>query len=242
MKGNARKAILLATFTILLVHFEGLALKPGCNNDQLRACGSDFLVYGSVTRLPEQRKEFQDHCERITRQLSCALNFTNTCEEGLPRVAAILGIQAIDEAYEAICTEGSDHNEMYHKSIKCLNTIGVMLNACQNTMREDLEKAVSSAQKERMIYYGCCAFHKDLDCFDASMDVCSKTPAKEFVNDIMDKTFGGVLGLVCGQYTRGSTACQELPDLSAAVNSKDLGKKDIFELVIDIGESFVNKS
>lgn len=241
MKCSTRRAVLLATYTFFLVHYEGLALKPGCNKDQLRACGSDFLVYGSVTRLPEQGKEFQDHCECITKQLSCALNFTNACEEGLPRVAATLGIQAIDEVYEAICTEGTDQYEMYHKSIKCLNTIGVKLNGCQNTLRGDLEKAISGARKEKIIYYGCCAFHKDLDCFDAAMEVCSETPAKDFMNEIMDKTFGGVLGLVCGEYSRGSTACRELPDLSAVRNSEDLGKKDILELVIDIGESFVNK-
>ncbi|XP_077536806.1 uncharacterized protein LOC144149142 [Haemaphysalis longicornis] len=131
---------------------------------------------------------------------------------------------------------------MYHKSIKCMNAIGVKLNGCQNTMREDLEKAVLAAPREKQVYYGCCAFHKDLDCFDVAMEDRSETPAGEFINDIMDKTFGAVLGLVCGQYSRGSKACPDLPDLSDFVKPNDLGKKDIFELVIDLGESLVKKS
>ncbi|KAL3205792.1 hypothetical protein MRX96_040611 [Rhipicephalus microplus] len=90
---------------------EELPFKPGCTKKQLNDCGSDFLIYSNVTRVPSGGQEFIENCEHLSTQLSCALQFSKECLDGLPRVAALLSLQAMEEAYEAVCTEGTELNQ-----------------------------------------------------------------------------------------------------------------------------------
>ncbi|KAL3205793.1 hypothetical protein MRX96_040612 [Rhipicephalus microplus] len=75
------------------------------------------------------------------------------------------------------------------------------------------------------------AFYKVQDCFDDALLPCPNAAAKEFMNTVLDKIVGEVLSLVCGKYSRGSTACMELPGL-APPDLSSLGSRDLFELAI----------
>uniref|UniRef100_A0A023GA68 Putative secreted protein n=1 Tax=Amblyomma triste TaxID=251400 RepID=A0A023GA68_AMBTT len=233
--------VVLCAITVATVFSEELALKPGCTRDQLNACGSDFLVYSNVTKLPEGGKEFDDYCKYLAEQISCSEEFVQRCLDGIPRVAVVIGLQAMDELYEATCTEGNEQNEIYHKSIACLNKVGTDLNRCHKTMRDDMEKGIVVAPKDKTSGYACCAFHTVEDCFDEALEGCSDTPAKQFMHEIMEKVFGEPLSLVCGQYMRGSDACKELPKLPFPTDDKNFGKSTLMELAIDHAGSFFNK-
>ncbi|XP_050037823.1 uncharacterized protein [Dermacentor andersoni] len=222
---------LFALFIITYALGQELPFKPGCTKEQLNDCGSDFLIYSNVTRLPESGQEFLNNCEYLSNQLSCALKFSKDCLEGLPRVAALLSLTGMEEQYEAVCTEGTEHNELYTKGIGCMNEAGDQLHRCMVTMRDDMETGLVAAPRKQIIHYSCCAFHKTQDCFDDALAQCPNTAAKEFMDDVMEKVFGEVLGLVCGQYSRGSTACKELPVLTPP-DSENFGNMDLFELAI----------
>ncbi|KAH7942362.1 hypothetical protein HPB49_023452 [Dermacentor silvarum] len=221
----------LAVFFITYALCQELPFKPGCTKKQLNDCGSDFLIYSNVTQLPESGQEFLNNCKYLSNQLSCALEFSKDCLEGLPRVAALLSLTAMEEEYEAVCTEGTEQNELYRKGIGCMNKAGDQLHTCMATMRDDMETGLVAAPQKEVIHYSCCAFHKSQDCFDDALAQCPNTAAKEFMNNVMEEVFGEVLGLVCGQYSRGSTACKELPVL-APPDSENFGNKDLFELAI----------
>lgn len=229
----------VAAFTTALS--EELILKPGCTRDQLNGCGSDFLVFSNSTSLPENGKKFDDHCVHLAEQLSCSEEFAKRCLDGIPRAAIVIGLQAMEDEYEAVCTEGTEHNEIYHKSIACMNKAGNQLNLCYKTMRDDMEKGAIGAPKDKTLGYACCSFHAVEDCFDEALEGCSDTPAKHFMNDIMEKVFGEPLSLVCGQYVRGSDSCRELPKLPFPTDDKDFGKKTLMELAIDHAGGFFNR-
>lgn len=224
-------ATTFAVFTITYAQPEELPFKPGCTKKQLNDCGSDFLIYSNVTRVPAGGQEFVDNCEHLSDQLSCALEFSKECLEGLPRVAALLSLQAMDEAYEAVCTEGTELNELFCKGVGCLNEAGYQLHDCMSRMREEMEIGVVAAPRKQVIHYSCCAFNKVQDCFDDALLHCPNNAAKEFMNSVLDKILGEVLSLVCGKYSRGSAACKELPVL-APPDSSNLGSRDLFELAI----------
>ncbi|XP_065301175.2 uncharacterized protein [Dermacentor albipictus] len=207
----------------------------------LDVCGSDFLVYSNVTSLPEDGKEFEENCLFLQMQISCSLEFAKNCLDGIPRVAIIIGLQSMEEEYEAICTEGTEHNEKYRKSIKCMNKAGKGLNQCQAKMRDDMEIGVLAAPRDKITGYACCAYHANQDCFDNALQDCTGTPAQEFMRGIMDKVFGEPLSLVCGQYSRDSDACRNLPQLAPPTDSKDFGKKGLIELAIEHAGSVFNK-
>ncbi|XP_077524183.1 uncharacterized protein LOC144135391 [Amblyomma americanum] len=237
----AERSVVLAVFTIATVLSEESTFKSGCTRDQLNECGSDYLVYTNVTTLPENGKAFDDYCAKLLEQISCSEEFAKRCLDGIPRVALVIGLQAMEEQYEVICTDGTEQNEIYHKSIACLNKAGSQLNLCQKTMRDDMEKGVVVAPKDKTLGYACCAFHAVQDCFDDALEGCSDTPAKQFMNDLMEKVFGEALSLVCGQYLRGSEACRELPKLPFPTDAKEFGKRTLIALAIDHVGNFFNR-
>ncbi|KAH8028614.1 hypothetical protein HPB51_017832 [Rhipicephalus microplus] len=154
------------------------------------------------------------------------------CLDGLPRVAALLSLQAMEEAYEAVCTEGTELNQLYYKGVACLNEAGNELHHCMSKMRHEMEIGVVAAPRKEVVHYSCCAFYKVQDCFDDALLPCPNAAAKEFMNTVLDKIVGEVLSLVCGKYSRGSTACMELPGLAPPYPSS-LGSRDLFELAIE---------
>lgn len=224
-------AAVFVLFPMTYAQHTELLFKPGCTKKQLDDCGSDFIIYSNVTRVPVSGEEFENNCRYLLSQLSCALEFSKKCLDGLPRVAALLSLQAMEEAYEAVCTEGTELNELYHTGVGCLNDAGDQLHECMSKMREEMEIGVLTAPRKEVMHYSCCAFHKVQDCFDNALVQCPNTAAKEFMNSVLDKILGDVLGLVCGGYTRGSIACKELPALTPPDRS-NLGKADLFELAI----------
>ncbi|XP_049527482.1 uncharacterized protein LOC119459570 [Dermacentor silvarum] len=144
-------------WNIVSVFCEELTLKPGCTREMLTACGSDFLVYNNVTSLPEDGKEFEENCVFLQMQISCSLEFAKTCLDGIPRVAITIGLQAMEEEYEAICTEGTEYFffSHYRKSIACMNKAGKGLNQCQAKMRDNMEIGAVAAPRGKNIAYAC---------------------------------------------------------------------------------------
>lgn len=236
-----RWLVLLPALTFYAAFCNELALKPGCTREQLDACGSDYLVYNNVTTLPEDGKEFEENCVFLQMQISCTLEFAKSCLDGVPRVAIIIALQSMEEEYEAICTEGTEQSESYHKSIACMNKAGKEINQCQAKMRDKMEMGLLVAPQDKTVGYVCCAYHDTQDCVDDHLEGCSDTPAKELMRSIMDKVFGDPLSLICGQYTRNSEACRSLPKLAAPTDSNDFGKKGLIELAIDYAGAFFTR-
>ncbi|XP_075534752.1 uncharacterized protein LOC142570009 [Dermacentor variabilis] len=213
-------------------------LKPGCDKAQLRACGEDYLVYSNSTRLPEpDEPEFEAICELFRKQVACTFDFSERClESGLPRVVALVGMEAAGDDFEAACTKGTDEHEMYKNSIKCMNAAGIKLNQCFGVLRDGLGDSLG-APPGRTVHYTCCTYHDFLDCMELSVDACEPgSKAKEYLTNVMDRIYGQMLGLVCGRYTRGSTHCQALPKLPPY----DGPKQNLIDLLIEISSAFTN--
>ncbi|KAL3205796.1 hypothetical protein MRX96_040614 [Rhipicephalus microplus] len=232
---------LTSTLATYCAFCEELTFKPGCTREQLTACGSDYLVYSNVTTLPEGGKEFEEYCVVLQMQITCTQEFAKHCLDGVPRAAVIIALQAMEEEYDAICTEGTEQYENYQKSIACLNKAGKDINLCHAKMRDTMEIGIVAAPRGQTIGYPCCGYHATQDCFGNALENCSGTPAKEFMSSVLEKVFGEPLSLVCGQYTRDSEACRTLPKLATPADSKDFGKKGFIELAIDHAAAVFNR-
>lgn len=188
-------------------------LKPGCKIEQLRACGSDYVPFVTRTYLHEAGEKFTEACTLDNKQIACTLKFVEDCLEGLPRVAAQLAVKSMEESYEATCTEGTDQNKLYNNAIKCLNAHGTQLHSCMETLSDKLQRGTTKAAPKEVIHYACCTYHDAQQCVEESLVGCDTDAGKEFMTGSMENIFGETLSLVCGQYSRGSRACQELPKL-----------------------------
>uniref|UniRef100_A0A023FR73 Putative secreted protein n=1 Tax=Amblyomma cajennense TaxID=34607 RepID=A0A023FR73_AMBCJ len=188
-------------------------LKPGCKIDQLRACGSDYVPFVTRTYLHEGGDKFKDACALDNKQIACTLKFVEDCLEGLPRVAAQLAIKSMEESYEATCSEGTDQNKLYKNGVKCLNAHGTQLHGCMSSLSDKLQRGTTKAPVKEVIHYSCCAYHEALQCVEESLADCDTDAGREFMAGSMESIFGETLSLVCGAYSRGSRACQELPKL-----------------------------
>ncbi|KAH6925061.1 hypothetical protein HPB50_000221 [Hyalomma asiaticum] len=188
-------------------------LKANCKIEQLRDCGSDYVPFVTRTYLHESGEKFKEACELDNKQIACTLKFVEECLEGLPRVAAQLAIKAMEESYEATCTPGTDQNKLYSNAVKCLNSVGTKLHKCMGSLSDTLQRGTSKAPPKEVIHYSCCAYHDALQCVEDSVSSCDTEYGKEFMTGSMESIFGETLSLVCGQYSRGSTACKQLPAL-----------------------------
>ncbi|XP_070378348.1 uncharacterized protein [Dermacentor albipictus] len=203
-------------FVFLLASSIGIShaqLKAGCKIEQLRDCGSDYVPFVTRTYLHEGGEKFKEACELDSKQIACTLKFVEDCLEGLPRVAAQLAIKSMEESYEATCTEGTDQYKLYNNAVKCLNSVGTRLHKCMGTLSNTLHRGTSKAPPKEVIHYSCCAYHDALQCVEDSVSGCDTDAGNEFMVGSMESIFGETLSLVCGQYSRGSAACKQLPAL-----------------------------
>lgn len=201
---------------LLLAAFLGVSqaqIKAGCKIEQLRACGSDYLPYGTRETLETSGEKFKEACVRDTQQIKCTLKFVEECLEGLPRVAAQLAIKAMDDSYEATCTDGTEQNKLYKNGVACMNAAGAKLHSCMSKLGDKLQRGTSKAPKKEVIHYSCCSYHEALQCVEDALAGCDTDDGKEFMTGSMENIFGETLSLVCGQYSRGSSACKQLPEL-----------------------------
>ncbi|KAL1428756.1 hypothetical protein MTO96_016888 [Rhipicephalus appendiculatus] len=99
----------------------------------------------------------------------------------------------MEEAYEAVCTEGNELNELFYKGVDCLNEHGNQLHHCMNRMRNEMEIGVVAAPRKQVIHYSCCAFNKVQDCFDDALLHCPNTAAKEFMTTVLGQSSRGSL-------------------------------------------------
>lgn len=187
---------------------------PECAPVALDACGRSFIPYAETTRMAETEQELKEQCSLHFKQLDCAKNYTTVCVTGLPRVAALLALDAADENIEAVCTPGTELHMMYRNSIKCVNKVGTKMNSCIRDLVLDLSTAAEKAPLESQVAYGCCFYYALLGCYSNALVNCNGTQAHQLVATLAENVFGQTLGLVCGVYTRGSPSCEALPDLN----------------------------
>lgn len=218
-------------------------LKSGCKVQTLRDCGSDYVVYSNSTRLAEGGEEFDTHCQLYLKQIDCAHKFCESCLENLPRVVTILALKAAEEDFEGACTAGTERNELYKKSIKCMNSVGKELHSCIGNLYNGLQTAVSNAPREEIVSYACCTYHSTVECVEGALAGCDDpdSPAREYITSVMERVFGQVLGLVCGPYSRGSTSCQQIPPLPPLVAGADR-TSSLIELAIEVASSLRKKN
>ncbi|KAL1428753.1 hypothetical protein MTO96_016885 [Rhipicephalus appendiculatus] len=217
-------------------------LKSGCKMQELRDCGSDYVVYSNTTRLAVGGQEFEHDCGLYLKQIECSKKFGERCLENIARVVTMLALNAAEEDFEAACTDGNERHQLYMSSIKCMNSVGSKLNVCIKNLYEGLQTAVTSAQREELVYYSCCSYHDTVDCVEAALDGCDEpdSPAREYITTVMDRVFGQVLSLVCGPYSRGSSNCKELPPLPP-LSANVARTPSLVELAIEIATSLRKK-
>lgn len=184
-----------------------------CAVSILDGCGRAFIPFANTTRMAETQQELKEQCALHFKQLRCARNFTTNCATGLPRVAAVLALDAADENIEAVCTPRTELHTMYNSAIRCLNKVGVQMNACIRDLVINLNTAVARAPIESQVAYGCCYYYDLLGCYNDALTGCSGTEAHRLVATLAENVFGQTLGLVCGVYTKGSPACRALEPL-----------------------------
>ncbi|EEC18201.1 secreted protein, putative [Ixodes scapularis] len=210
------KRLLVAAFLASILgtccgHLKNIS---GCSLDVLHGCGSDYVPFGTVTRVPETREELKEECKTYLSQIACTEKFSEDCLESLPRVVSLLATRAAQEDYEATCTEDTDLEKQYLNSVECMNGAGLKLNACMKKVFENFQKAAQFAPKKEKIHYGCCYYNELLDCIEDSVGSCEDSEALEFLTNTMEHIFGQVLSLVCGTFSRGSQDCKSLPALA----------------------------
>lgn len=193
---------------------------PQCAVSVLDGCGEAYIPYADTTRMAENEQELKEQCALHFKQLRCAKNFTTRCATGLPRVAALLALDAADENIEAVCMPGTELNRMYNNTIRCINKVGVQMNACIRDLVLDLNTAIAKAPLESQVAYGCCYYYDLLGCYNQALVGCSGTDAHGLVATLAENVFGQTLGLVCGVYTKGSAACEALPPLQRLDSSE----------------------
>ncbi|XP_077536317.1 uncharacterized protein LOC144148675 [Haemaphysalis longicornis] len=208
--------------------------------EQLRACGSDYVPYGNRVVLQHQGEKFRTACELHLRQIKCGLDFIEQCLEGLSKVAAKLAATSMEETFEAVCTEGTDQNKLFLEGIPCMNAAGSQLHYCMRTLAATLQRATSKAPRKEIIHYACCAYHTTVQCTEDALASCDTDAAEMFMTGSLDNIIGESLSLVCGQYSRGSTACLHLPELPELDPSEERAP-NIIELSIEVASSLGKK-
>lgn len=229
-------AFLFVTTYIGICHSQ---LKPGCEKAELHACGEDYIVYSNNTRMPDpDEPEFAAICQLFREQVACTFDFAQRClQDGIPRVVALVSMEAVGDDFEAACTEGTNEHEMLRNSITCLNSVETKLNGCFDALRDGLGQSLASSKGIRTIHYTCCTYNNFLDCVEHSLDWCEPgSKAKDYLNTAMDRIYGQILSLACGRYTRGSTHCRDLPKLPPYMGPK----QNFIELLIEISSAFKN--
>lgn len=188
-------------------------LKAGCKIETLRACGNDYTPYANGPHLHESGQEFYEGCKRDRVQVPCTLKFIKDCTEGVARAAALVAVKALEENIEAICVVGSEPYKNYQRGIKCMNSHGDKMHKCMQSFHDILEQAVVKGPSSEVLHYTCCAYHELLDCVYKTLTPCESVGSKDLMIDVLNQVFGETLNLVCGRYTKGSSACQALPPL-----------------------------
>uniref|UniRef100_A0A023GA86 Putative secreted protein n=1 Tax=Amblyomma triste TaxID=251400 RepID=A0A023GA86_AMBTT len=185
-----------------------------CSIERLRACGSDFVLFGNATSIPDTAQKLQEACNNYTTQIACTLKYVDDCLDGTTRGTSLVAIKAAEEDFEAICTEGNDLQKQFLESAPCANAAGAALNTCIRDLYVNLQRSLDKAPRRQTVHHACCFYGHVIDCLETALSGCEgSSPAKQFLLDRVDHIFGEALSLVCGTYTRGSANCAALPAL-----------------------------
>lgn len=240
VKNAALPSVLVATSLLGLCWAEPIQLKQGCKVETLRACGDTYLPYWKTTRLEVSGEPLRKNCQIYREQIECSRNFTRECAVGVPRAAALLGLEAFQDNVDATCTVGTKSYEEYQKAIGCMNSVGAKLNGCFRGLHDNLEKALVKAPTKDTINYSCCSYAEMVDCFERVLTPCEDVGGKQLTLTLVEQVFGETLSLVCGSYKRGSESCRSLPELPA-LGPNDPKYDGFVELVLEIASTFGRK-
>ncbi|XP_077522123.1 uncharacterized protein LOC144133136 [Amblyomma americanum] len=185
-----------------------------CTIERLRACGTDFVLFGNTTSMPDTELKLQEACNNYTTQIACTLKYIDDCLDGTTRGACLVAIKAAEEDFEAICTVGNNLEKQFLESAPCTNMAGIAINACIRNLYVNLQRSLDKAPPSQTVPHACCFHGQAIDCINAALSGCEgSSPARQFLLDRIEHIFGDALELVCGTYTRGSASCAALPAL-----------------------------
>ncbi|KAH6925059.1 hypothetical protein HPB50_000219 [Hyalomma asiaticum] len=129
----------------------------------------------------------------------------------------------------------------YQRGINCTNSHGHQLHKCVGSFRETLERAVLKRPAKEVIDYTCCAYYDLLDCVSKTLTPCESVGSKALMLGFLEQVFGETLNLVCDQHTKGSKACQVLPQLPE-LRPKDRRIENVIELVLETSSTLGHKN
>lgn len=174
----------------------------------------DFIPYYNTTRLKEDPADFQRQCTQYLGQVRCAENYTLGCLHGVVRAVSLLGLRGALSDYEEVCDPTSDKYQVYVRNIACINEAGPTLHRCVRTAFAAFKTIILEVPRKEKINYGCCEYHDLVTCSEEALkETCDRQEVLKYYAGIMEHTFGELLQLVCGPFTRGSAACKTIPPL-----------------------------
>lgn len=185
-----------------------------CTVERLRACGTDFVLFGNATTIPDTAPKLIEACSKYTTQIECTLKYIDDCLDGTTRGTTLVATRAAEEDFEAICEEQNDLHKKFVQSAPCANAAGESINSCIRKLYVDLQRSLDKAPRSQTVAHACCFYGQSIDCIDAALSGCEgSSPAKQFIMERIEHIFGEALDVVCGTYTRGSARCAALPVL-----------------------------
>ncbi|XP_064485733.1 uncharacterized protein LOC135398241 [Ornithodoros turicata] len=186
----------------------------GCGDEDIDACGTDFVVFSRSPRLPEDPVELSKACEIEMKSLLCARDYAVRCLEGLAHGAALVSIGTIQEEQEKKCNADGPGQRTYFEHVQCMNKAGDELHQCVRTFQESLVKTARYAPSKQRVAYSCCQYADFYDCTERGLtDYCGRPDTTQHVMETIDNLFGNILSLVCGAYQKGSKNCLQLKPL-----------------------------
>ncbi|XP_064485740.1 uncharacterized protein LOC135398246 isoform X2 [Ornithodoros turicata] len=208
---------------------------PGCNKEALEACGTDFVLFANTTHLAEDGDKIKESCKLHLKQLECADEFCSRCLLGFSRAAALLGVRSAYDFFEEKCTESSELHRQYLRVVSCLNKAGPEIHREVTDVRLRLYTITKTISGRDKVDYACCTyydFHKmTADAIDSH---CADPEARNFYLTLMERSFGELLGLACGEYTQGSLACKKLGKVTPLEGLKSEDARSFVGPMIDI--------
>ncbi|XP_065301218.2 uncharacterized protein [Dermacentor albipictus] len=184
---------------------------PGCSDDVLDACGTDFVVFAKGPEIPDTPEKLAQSCKQELKGATCAKDYTTQCLLGFTRGAALVAVNAVLEELEGKCDVTHPAHKRYFRHVKCMNQAGEKIHGCVAKYQEDLYVTAHSVPRKLKIPYGCCQYHEFYDCCEEALaEHCQDPDAIELMHETTDNVFGNILSVICGTYQKDSAPCRSL--------------------------------
>ncbi|XP_064485737.1 uncharacterized protein LOC135398244 [Ornithodoros turicata] len=230
---------------LLIVHCSDAQFKDleGCSLSDLEACGTDYVVYANTTHLATGGEELKEQCKLFLDQLTCSDKLCARCLIGFPRVVSLVGLRNAHEFFEESCTDGAPLYKDYQKVIGCLNEAGAKIHERVTDIRLRLHTITKTIPPKQKVDYACCAYYNFRQATgDVIKSECPAPEVEKYYSSLMDKSFGELLGLACGEHTQGSRACRELGEVVPPESLTPEEASSFVGPMIDIIHSLTHRS